>query len=112
MTISEHLINGDVVGNDPADPGKGAQRREQVTREEVPDGGGTESIEEETLSAETTTVTNTSISLSMQSVKQGTGDQISGPDCVRRHKNDREEDIKLAYSWKEAEPGSGEQFRR
>lgn len=82
MNITEQLIDGNVVGSNPAYPREVAESLEQVPGEKIPYGRCRESIEEETLSAETTPITNTSICLGVQSVEERAGDQIRGPDLI------------------------------
>lgn len=81
VDVPEHLVDGDVVGGDPADPGEVTQGLEEVAGEEVPDGGGEEGVEEEPLTAHTTAATNTGVLLRVQGVEKSAGNQVGGPDC-------------------------------
>lgn len=65
MDVSKHLVHWNIVRSDPADPGEVAESLEDVSWEEVPYSGSEERVEEEAFAAETTTVTNTSICLSV-----------------------------------------------
>ena len=65
MNVAKHLIDRNVVWDDPADPGEVAEGLEEVSGEEVPDSRAQECIKEEAFTADTTTVTDTSICLCM-----------------------------------------------
>lgn len=80
MNISKHLVDGDVVWRNPANPREVGEGLEEVPWHDIPDPRAKESVEEESLSADTTAVTNTSICLCMESVEKGAGDKVIRPD--------------------------------
>lgn len=80
--VSEHLVDNDVVRNNPAHPVEERERLEDVSGEEIPTRRGKETVEEEPFTANTTTVSDTGVLLLMESIEQRASDQIRRPDWV------------------------------
>lgn len=57
------MIERDIVGSDPADPGEVTKGLEEVAWEEVPASAANEAIEEESLSGDTTPLPYTGVLL-------------------------------------------------
>lgn len=69
VLVSEHLVDGDIVRDNPADPGEVAEGLENVAREEVPKEPAQEAVVEEPLSGDTAARTHASVLLSVQGVE-------------------------------------------
>ena len=80
VDVTEHLVDWNVVGCNPAYPGEVAQCSEQVTRDQIPNGRCRNAIQEEPLTANPTTLTNTGVGLGMKRIEEGGRDQSIGPD--------------------------------
>jgi hypothetical protein len=81
MDITEHLVDGDIVGRNPADPREIAKGLKDVAREEVPDETTREAIEEESSSRYATAISDPRVLLCMQGVEERACDEIVRPDC-------------------------------
>ena len=94
------MIDDEVVRDDPADPIEVTEGLENVAREEVPEEGAGEHVDEETFTRDTASVPNTSVMLGMESVEKSASDKVRRPDHGwRRHEEatryttDRETDL-------------------
>lgn len=85
------MVDRDVVGSNPAHPREVTQGGEQVVRHDVPTGGASECDEEELLTAETTTRSNTGVRLCVERVEERTCDKVVRPDFknISTKKGDR-----------------------
>lgn len=81
---TEELVDNDVLGGNPTDPGEVTESTEEIPRENVPDTTGEEYVEEEAFSGDTASATHTGILLSMEGVEQCASDEGVGPDHGRR----------------------------
>jgi hypothetical protein len=110
MDITEHLIDGNVVRGDPTDPREEAERLEKVTGEDIPEGGAGESEKEELVTANTSTIPDTSICLCVKSVEQCAGNKVSWPDYMCCQQAAKLSLNFCSYSSRAAVPGSDEQY--
>jgi hypothetical protein len=69
VDVTKHLVDRDIVWSNPAHPGEVTECLEQITRYEIPDGGCQKDIEEESLAANTTSVTHAGVCLRMKRVE-------------------------------------------
>ncbi len=69
MHVSKHLVHWHIIGHDPAYPREVAERLEQVPRQKVPRERTEEREKEESLSADTPTITDTGVRLRVQSIE-------------------------------------------
>lgn len=81
MNVTEHLVDGNVVWSNPADPGEVTEGLEEVSGHEVPDCACKPGVEEEPLTTDTSSCTHTSVCLGMEGVEEGTSDEVGRPDC-------------------------------
>ena len=81
VDVTKHLVERDVVGCNPAYPGEVAECLEQITRDQVPNSGCRETIEEEPLTANPAKLFSTSVGLGMKRIEESGDDQSIGPDC-------------------------------
>lgn len=79
---AEDLVDGDVVGHDPADPGEVAQPGEDEPGEPVPDEGGARDDEEEADARDAPAVGD-GVGARVQRAQQGDVAQHAGPDHAR-----------------------------
>lgn len=77
---TEELVDNNVLGSNPANPGEVTEGTEEVAGEDVPDGTAEEHEEEEAFSGDTTSATHTSILLSVEGVEQCASNKRIGPD--------------------------------
>jgi hypothetical protein len=63
MNISEHLVHCIIVRSNPTDPCEVAESLKEISREDVPDGTGNESEEEEFFTADTSSAPHPGIML-------------------------------------------------
>ena len=77
--ITKELIDDHVVRSDPTGPSKEAEGLKEVTGNKIPHQPRKEYDREKTLARDAAAGTHASIVLGMQSVEEGTGDQIDGP---------------------------------
>lgn len=82
MDVAKHLVDGDVVGNNPADPREVTEGLEKVPGEEIPDSRSNKSVAEEPLATYSSAVTDTGIRLRMKGVEKSAGYEIIWPDCL------------------------------
>ena len=106
MHNTEHLVEGDVVWCDPADPGEVAESLEEIPWDNVPRSRSEEAVEEEPLTAYTAAVTNTGIGLCVEGVEESASNQVGRPDWGGRSANGSDNWQQDAYSWMGAAPRS------
>ena len=83
MNVTKHLVDGDVIGSDPAHPGEVTEALEEVSGHKVPECACQPAIEKEPLTTDTSSCTHTIVCLRMQSVEEGTGDEVGRPNCEK-----------------------------
>ena len=83
MNVTKHLVDGNVVGGNPAHPGKVTEGLEEVSGNEVPECACCPGIKEEPLTVDTSSCAHTSVCLGMEGVKEGTSDEVGRPDCQK-----------------------------
>lgn len=109
MLVTEHLVEGYIVGGNPAYPGEETERLEDIAREEVPEETTSETVDEESLPRDTAMLSDTGILLRMQGVEECTGNEIIWPDYKEIHRMKTRE-VKCAHSWMVVGQGIGEQY--
>ncbi len=72
-----------IVRHNPTHPGEGAERLEEISREEIPDGGTDERIGKESFAGHAVALTHTGVRLLMQRVAERTADEVGGPNHRR-----------------------------
>jgi hypothetical protein len=80
MLVAEHLIERDIVGDNPAYPGENTESLEDVPRKEVPKETTREGINEKSLPGYTPALPYSRVLLCMQGVEERTSNKIRGPD--------------------------------
>lgn len=80
MGVTKHLIDWNIIGGNPGNPGEVTERLEEVRRENIPDRRCQESVEEKSFTANTTSSSDTCICLRVQCVEKCTGDKVGRPD--------------------------------
>ena len=80
MNVAKHLVDGNVVRSDPADPREVGEGLKKVSWEEIPDCGGGKTVEKKSFTAHTATISNTSVSLCMKRVEKRANDKVCWPD--------------------------------
>lgn len=74
MDNSKELVDDDVIRHNPADEREIGKTAEQIVGDEVPDSRAREDDEEKLFASHSTSTTDTSVVLSMQSVEESTVD--------------------------------------
>ena len=84
------MVDGDVVGSDPAYPGEVTEGLEEVSGHKVPECPCQPGVGEEPLTTDTSSCPHTSVCLRMEGVEKGTGDEVGRPDCQKMNILNRE----------------------
>jgi len=79
MLISEHLVDWNVVGDNPAHPGEVTEGLEDITWEEIPHETTKEAIGEKSLAGYAATLSDPSVLLRVQCVEEGTSNEVIRP---------------------------------
>ena len=73
------IVTYDVVGSDPAYPWEVTQGGKDISREEVPAAWADEGIQEESFTADASTITHAGVMLMVKGGKKSAVDKIIGP---------------------------------